>query len=190
MTRAETKITELKEEIKVLEKEIPIEKRIELIVQKAKERDEHNNQLHERLRSECEMLRDKIYNEFTERIVAISRTAAVVNENDFNLPNDMLSTVGCIENEIQFSGKNWTNLVIKNETGSCFIEVDKETCPGNKTEYYIEPFTPYYLDMEYDGEYDIPQCIEFLKQSIELLNLFISKFGDFEKRFYDYVDNL
>ena len=189
MTRAETKITELKEEIKVLEKEIPIEKRIELIQQKAKERDERNNQLHERLRGECEMLQDKIYNEFAERIIAISRTATVIKENDFTLPEDMLSVVGCIENEIQFSGKNWTNLIIKNETGSCYIEVDRQTYNG-KTEYYVEPCTPYYLDMEYDGEYTIPECIEYLKQSIELLNLFISKFGDFEKRFYDCVDNL
>lgn len=188
MTRAETKITELKEEIKVLEKEIPIEKRIELIQQKAKERDERNGQLHESLRSEYEMLQDKIF-ALKEKIVAISRTATVIKENDFTLPEDMLSAVGCIENEIQFSGKNWTNLIFKNETGSCFIEVDRQTYDG-KTEYYIEPFTPYYLDMEYDGDYTIPQCIEYLKQSIELLNLFISKFGDFEKRFYDCVDNL
>lgn len=189
MTRAETKITELKEEIKVLEKEIPIEKRIELIQQKAKERDERNNQLHERLRSEYEMLRDKIFNEFEGRIIAISRTATVIKENDFTLPDDMLCTVGYVENEIQFSGKNWENLIIKNETGNCFVEVYRENHNG-ETEYYDDIFTPYYLDMEYDGDYTIPQCIECLKRSIELLNLFISKFGDFEKRFYDCVDNL
>ena len=186
MTKAENKIELLKKEIKKLEKEVPTEKRIELIVAKNEERKEQRGVRFTELRKEWDSLDNDLWSNYSDRIIAMLRTARALYDNDFELPKELT------ENEIgiAITGKYKDCLVTRDEFKNCYWVNCEHAVYKDSEEYYINTEQPYYTDMEYDAEYGVEEYIDFIEISIGLVKRFMNEFDDLEKRFYEYVDNL
>ena len=193
-TSAEIKIERLENKIEILKKEIPVEKRIEFIKQRAKERECKNENELNTLYESWDKLRDKVYR-LQDRIVPLLRTSTALYDYDFNLPDDT-NACGCADKKtdgkIRFCSKTWGALTLRIENNSC-LDIELDGCSTDEDgvkEYYINVPTEYYEDMENDGSYSWDECIVALKNSIECMETFVSQYDKFEYDFYNYVDNL
>lgn len=186
MTKAENRIELLKKEIKKLEKEIPTEKRIELIIAKRTDIREQNEKRFAELRKEWDSLDNDFWSNYSDRVIALSRTARALYDNGFELPKALT------ENEIgiAIAGKYKDCLVVRDAFKNCCWVTCEHATYKDSEEYYVTTDQPYYTDMEYDGEYNTEEYIDFIEISIGLHKRFMNEFDDLEKRFYEYVDNL